>query len=193
MRWRAARAAIALGMLDTDLHNRLAFYDTALSHARIATKQAPADNETRYWVAAAAGRRTHRSDPVNSAHLAREAYAQVMAILATDSTHAGAHHVLGRMHTEVSRVPRLLRLIASRVLRIDVARAANRKDAEIHLRRAVELDSTMILYAVDLADLYALTGRAAEARRLALRIAAMPSRHPMDDKLRATALERWGR
>ncbi|HEU4994783.1 MAG TPA: hypothetical protein VFT29_08185 [Gemmatimonadaceae bacterium] len=51
----------------------------------------------------------------------------------------------------------------------------------------------MILYELDLADLYARTGRAAEAKALAIHIASMPSRHPMDDRLRSIAAERWSR
>ena len=69
LRWRATRAALALGMARPDDAERRAFYDRALMHARRGLELAPHDKQTRYWLTAAAGRRAHRSDPVYSARL----------------------------------------------------------------------------------------------------------------------------
>jgi len=184
VRWRAARAAIAMGMMRADGPERRLLYDRALAHARAGAKLAPNDVQARYWVAAAAGRRAHRDDPVLSARLALEVYDHASAILATDSTHAGAHHALGMLHAEVLRAPRLIRMIAGRVLRMDVANRANPREAERHLRRAVELEPTVLLYMADLAEFYARTRRHLEARTVAKRIGAVQSRHPMDYHIR---------
>jgi len=56
LRWRAARATIALGMLSDDAESRTTFYDAALGHARRAVELSRGIDE-RYWLAAAAGRR----------------------------------------------------------------------------------------------------------------------------------------
>src|SRR5262245_15164797 len=78
--WRAARAAIAVGMLSRGAE-RKASYETALVYARRGLSLSPNSVDARYWVAAAAGRRANRDDPLLSIRLAREAYTQVTAIL----------------------------------------------------------------------------------------------------------------
>src|SRR5688500_5609241 len=185
LRWRAARAAIALGMLRPDRAERRTLYDAALRHARGAFGLAPDDRDASYWLAAAAGRRAHRDDPVYSAKLGREAHERVTAILAQDSAHAGAHHVLGMLHAEILRVPSWMRFVAGRVLRLDLAKRANWHSAEHHLRRAVELDPQMVLYLADLGDLHARAGNASEVKLLAARLDTLTALHPMDDSIRA--------
>jgi Flp pilus assembly protein TadD len=192
LEWRAARALIAMGMMQPDGKERRALYDDALVHARRAWSLTPDNIDARYWVAAAAGRRTHRTDPIYSARLGREVYEQATAILAIDSMHAGAHHALGMLHAEVLRVPAMLRIVAGRTITNGLPRA-NEREAELHLRRAVELEPTMMIYLVDLANFYIRRGRAREAEELARRIATTPSRHPMDDKLRANFAIEWRR
>ena len=193
IRWRAARAAIAQGMMLPDNAERRALYDTALSHARRGYALAPQSLEARYWVAAAAGRRAHKNDPIYSAKLAMEVYEQSTALLAVDSMHAGAHHALGRLHTEVLRVPRLVRFVAARVLRVDLAGRANRADAERHSLRAVELEPGTIQFLVDLVDLYARAEKKPETKAALERLAAAPLKHPLDAALRDACLAKWQR
>src|SRR5262245_41809544 len=162
-----------MGMMQPDGKDRRALYDNALAHARRSWSLAPDNIEARYWLAAAAGRRTHRGDPIYSARLGREVYEQAMAILAVDSTHGGAHHALGMLHAEVLRVPTLLRVVAGRTITNGLPRA-NEKEAERHLRRAVDLEPTMMIYLVDLANFYVRRGRARDAEDLARRIATTP-------------------
>ena len=113
------------------------------------------------------------------------------AILAQDSAHAGAHHMLGKLHAEVLRAPALVRFIATRVLRVDLVRHASREKAEFHLRRAVELEPEMIIYLADLATFYERQGRMTEARDLARRAIETIPRHPMDSAIRADVRTRW--
>jgi len=47
---------------------------------------------------------------------ARELHAQVDRVLALDPEHAGAHHILGRLHAGVMRLDRLTRFLATRLL-----------------------------------------------------------------------------
>lgn len=193
LRWRAARAAIAMGMLVPDGPERRTSYDRALQHARRGLELAPADLGARYWLAAAAGRRVHRSDPVYSTRLAREVYEHATAILALDSTHAGAHHAMGMLHAGVLRVPRLIRFLAARVLRSDLLERANWIDAERHLKHAVALEPEMVVYVADLTDFYVRLKRLPEAHDFAARLAVIPARHPMDDERRSTVLARLKR
>lgn len=185
LRWRAARAAIALGMLADAPGERTLLYDRALVHARQAVALRPASTDARYWLAAAAGRRAHKDDPVNSARLAVEVYDLVSAILAEDSLHAGAHHALGMLHAEVTRVPALARFIASRVLRLDVASRASVRDAERHLKRAVELEPSSVTYLADLSAFLIRSRRLAEADSVMRQLMSAPARHPTDERVRS--------
>jgi tetratricopeptide (TPR) repeat protein len=174
--WRAARAFIALGMLDADDVHRRVLYDSALFRARRALSAAPTSLDARYWLAAAAGRRASRHEPLYSARLAREVYDQTTAILAADSLHAGAHHALGRLHSEILRVPAAIRFILARTGNGDALRRASPAEAELHLRRAVELEPTVSIYLADLGDFYAKSGRRAEALEVAHKLMAMAPR-----------------
>lgn len=185
LHWRAARAAIALGMLNDTIAERKALYQSAVGHARLAVSSAPQDLEARYWLAASAGRRASKGEIALSVRLAHEVYEHATAILAADSNHAAAHHALGMLHAEVLRVPRFVRFVIARAMRAAVMDRASWSQAEQHLLRAVELEPGMILYLSDLADVYGRAGRTTEAMDLARRIAATEPRHPMDYRIQA--------
>jgi len=189
----AARADIALGMTISESPRRKELYDSAIAHARRGLALAPGDIDARYWVAAAAGRRAHRDDPILSIKLAYEVYEQATAILAADSLHAGAHHALGALHAEVVKAPKFVRFVAGRVLRMDLAQRANWPDAEREMRRAVELDPQMMMYAADLADLYGRAGRSADRDRVLAQMAEITPRNPQDNIIRARCFALWRR
>jgi tetratricopeptide (TPR) repeat protein len=191
LRWRATRAGIAIGMLEPNRARRITLYEQALRHARRALELAPADREMSYWVAAAAGRRADRNDPVLTSKLGREVYERTIAILAADSLHAGAHHALGQVHAEVLRVPAWLRFMAGRVLRVNIMKYASLAAAERHLRRAVELEPQSILYVSDLTHFLGRNGRVSDANTLAARLATLPAVHPFDENVRAATLAAW--
>jgi len=107
--------------------------------------------------------------------------------LAADSTHDGAHHLLGRWHAEVRRLSGFERLIAKAILGGGVFGQASWEAARAHLERAVMLDPTRIFHRLDLAavcfDLADYTCAAAELRE----VAGLPERVAMD-----TAYKREG-
>lgn len=188
LRWRAARAAIACGTLSPSQPERTMLYDRAILHARRAVALQPSSTHARYWLAASVGRRAHKDDPVRSARLAIEVHVLASGILADDSSHGGAHHALGMLHAEVSRVPALARFMASRVLRVNLAGRANVRDAERHLRRAVALDPSSVQFLADLAAFLVTARRLSDADTVMARLHAAPLRHPTDALVRAQAL-----
>jgi tetratricopeptide (TPR) repeat protein len=190
--WRAARAFIALGMLEGDDARRRVLYDSALFRARRALSSAPTSLDARYWLAAAAGRRASRREPLYSAQLVREVYEQATAILAVDSLHAGAHHALGRLHSELLRVPAAVRFVLAHTGHGDALRQASATTAEFHLRRAVELEPGMSIYLADLGDFYAKSGRRAEALEIARRLAALEPRLAIQRQARDAFLHTVG-
>jgi len=190
--WRAARTFIALGMLDDDDARRRVFYDSALFRARRALSSEPTSLDARYWLAAAAGRRASRREPLYSARLVREVYEQATAILAVDSSHAGAHHALGRLHSELLRVPAAVRFVLAHTGNGDALRQASATEAEFHLRRAVELDPSVSIYLADLGEFYVKNGRRTEALEIARRLTALEPRLAIQRQARDAFLHSVG-
>ena len=112
--------------------------------------------------------------------LAVEVRQLARSALAADSTHDGAHHLLGRWHAEVRRLSGFERLVAKTILGGGVFGQASWEEARAHLERAVALDSTRIFHRLDLAavclDLKDYTCAAAELQQ----VAELPERVAMD-------------
>lgn len=191
LRWRAARAAIALGMLTSDIEVRTAHYDAALAQARRGLALSPYGKDERYWVAAAAGRRARKDQLFLGIRLANLVLEHSAAILAVDSMHAGAHHALGMLHAAAIRIPKPARLLASHVLGLDVAQRASFEEAEQHMRRAAELAPEMVVYLVDLAHLYGRAGKVPERTRTMAQLARTPDLHPADAFFRDSCVRVW--
>lgn len=186
--WHASRAALALGMLGERQDMDTPMYLRAEALARAAVRQHPDRVEGHYWLAAALGRRALHAPIRPTVSLATATADEANRALAIDSLHAGAHDVLGKLNSEVCKLPRAVRFIAGKLLGVSVASATSWALAEQHLRRAVELDSTMIIYRVDLAEMYMRTDRKTEAGRVLREVLAMPRVHPIDERLQRDAL-----
>jgi FimV-like protein len=119
--------------------------------------------------------------------VAEEVRALAERALAADSTHDGAHHLLGRWHLEVMRLSGVERLVARTFLGARSLGRASWTEAERELARAVALDSTRIYHRLDLARVYLATGRPDLARAHLERIATLPDRVAADSAYRAEA------
>ena len=187
--WRAARAAIVIGFLADRQDPESPMYLRAESFARTMVAHNPDGVEGHYWLAAALGRRALHADLRTAARLGSATWESANRALAIDSAHAGAHDVIGKLHSEVCKLPYVIRFIAGRLLGMSVVRSTSWEQGERHLRRAVELDSTMILYRLDLAELYMRTSRKAEAIRLLNEVLLLPRIQPFDARLQRDAAE----
>lgn len=190
--WRAARVHVAYGILAPTRESAEGYYLRAATEARRALQQAPASTEARYWLAVALGRRALRGDFRRILPLAVETYHEAQRILAVDSLHAGAHDIVGKLYSEVRKLPWIVRKLAATVTRQDVLRLASWEGAEFHLRRAITLDSTAVIYRADLAQLYHRMGREADALQVVRAMQRLPNRTPADTlfKREASALLR---
>jgi tetratricopeptide (TPR) repeat protein len=186
--WRASRAALALGILSDRQDAQNPMYLRAEALARRAIQRNAERAEGYYWLAAAMGRRALHADLRTTARLASEVAESATRALAIDSTHAGAHDVMGKLHSEVRKLPYVVRFIAGQLLGISVVRLSSWELAEQHLRRAVALDSTSILYRVDLAQMYLRTRRAEKAEPLLREALAMRRQQPPDVVFQREAL-----
>jgi tetratricopeptide (TPR) repeat protein len=190
--WRASRAALALGILNPRQDSDEPMYLRAEALARTAARLRPDRIEGHYWMAAAMGRRALHADIRTTARLARAVDESATRALAIDSLHAGAHDVLGKLNSEVRTLPAIYRFVAGRLLGVSVARHTSWALAEQHLRRAVELDPTMIIYRLDLGQLYVRTGRMTDAERVLRAASTLPRIHPPDAEFQREALALLG-
>jgi hypothetical protein len=191
-RWRAAitlsEAASAL-TTKPERHRRDSLNLRAEAHAR----RALALDSTSVWPAFALGLvlgKTALTKGIKGrVRLAVEVRQLALRALAADSTHDGAHHLLGRWHAEVRRLSGLERLIAKAILGGGVFGQASWAEARTHLERAAALDSTRIFHRLDLAkvcyDLEDFDCAAAELRQ----VSQLPERVSMDGRYKQEAAE----
>ena len=109
--WRAARAGVVAGLGRTDNREQNTFLDPALDFARRAVDRSPDGIDGRYWRGVAAGRRAMNAGAGYAAELAQITYDDAHAILATDSLHAGALNMLGKLNYEIMTLSWLERTV----------------------------------------------------------------------------------
>lgn len=189
---RAARAEITMGIVRGERNVIEGHYARATAHARRAVLLAPNDAAPHFFLAAVLGRRALRAGFRAALPLASESYTEASKALAIDSLHAGAHEVLGKLHSEVRKLPWVVRRLVAALTDLDVARSASWERAEWHLKRAMALDSTLVVARVDLSQLYLRTGRRAEAVAVVEALERMPRRSPVDGYFQVEARRRLG-
>lgn len=109
--------------------------------------------------------------------------------LAADSSHDGAHHLLGRWNYEVMKLSGFERFVAKSLLGAGVFGEASWEDARTHLERAVALDPTRIYHRLDLARVCLERKDTAAAGAQLRRIAELPNRFAADTTYRREARE----
>ena len=186
-RWRAIRSHLALGLMFPPGNDRNHHLDPGLRVAEVIENGTQATTDELYYAAAVLGLRALRAAPRYSAELAPRARTSALRVLNADSRHGGAHHVLGWIDWELSRLSRTERLVARVLFGRNYPSGADRASAEQHLRQAADLWPHMVLFQLDLALFLEDQGRPAEAGQIARRAIATPSLHPPDPILKDQA------
>lgn len=176
----AAREGAAAGILDSIHDERMAWLRGAVSAARAALALDSTRADTHYWVAATVGLEADNSGGRTKIDLAREAWMQAKRTLAIDSMNAGAHHIIGRLHAGVERLPWPEKLIARALGLGPVLRRASWKSAEHEFRLAVELDPTSLVDRIELAKLLIERGKRAEGDSILQAVAARTPHNQLD-------------
>ena len=187
--WKAAREAVGLGIISRIEDEQNRWFQAGEGYARRAAELYPDDPIGHFWLASAMGRRAVQVNFVTSVTLAGQLYRESQIVLRMDSLHAGAHHVLGQLNVEVMGLPSLLRMAGRRVLGAVGRVRTSWELAERFLLRAVELDSVVINYHLDLGRMYMKTDRPQLARHAFQRALALPIVHPHDLQLKRDAQE----
>ena len=193
--WRAARAAVVIGIDQEDPEAQEAWLEPAYHWAARAAELRPDDIDGLYWRGVAAGRLAMNAGPGRAVELAEIVYDDAHAILARDSLHGGAHNMLGKLNYEVMTMSRVKRMIARTFMSAPALDDTSWEQAEHHLARAAELWPDFVLFHFDLGQLHRKRGRQDQAVASFRRALALPTVHPTDHGLQRQAtdiLQEWG-
>jgi Flp pilus assembly protein TadD len=185
-RWRAARAAVYLGILATGTDVENGWFRRGAAHADQLRAAAPDDLEGMRWALAAKGQLAVQTGLAESVRLTREVQALAGRLLARDSTDSAAWYALGKLQYEVLTLNPVARFL-SRPFRSEIVAAAGWPQALQLLARAVTLDPAQPLFRLGLADALWAVGRRAEAVREYEQARDLPRRTPADRDFQAHA------
>ena len=175
-------------LLETDSDQQLILAYRSRDHATGALDLDSANVEARYWLAAAAGMAADVEGGRAKVRLVAAAWDETGRVLEADSTHAGAHHLRGRINAGVQRTGPILRFLARTLLGAATVNQTSWEGAVHHLERAAILDPEVPLYHYDLAMVYGDLGRIPEMTAALERAAQAPGHtHPSLD----SAHRRW--
>jgi tetratricopeptide (TPR) repeat protein len=178
--WRAARAAVSLGMLAGVPKEASRYFDRAEAFARDAVDVDPDGTMGHHFVAVTVGQRALSEGIRTRVAMAEEVRQQAEVVLALDSTYAAAYHVLGRWHAEVKRLGRVSGFVARRIFGGDQFGDASWEEAERLMRQAIELDPQASMHHLELARILIDTDRPDEARAELRLVLDLPVREPID-------------
>jgi tetratricopeptide (TPR) repeat protein len=189
------RAAIALNDVAQPLRARAerdrrdSLSERAERYARRAVRLAPGFAPALFSLGLVLGNRALTRGIKERIRMATEIRSLALRALAADSSHDGAHHLLGRWNYEVLTLSGVERFIAKHFLGGSVFREASWDEGRRHLERAVALDPTRLFHRLDLARLYVARDQPAAARAQLDRIRELPDRFAADTIYRREAVE----
>lgn len=178
--WRASSFALAVGVVEEAERGRTDYFERAQDYAKRAQSLRPDGIEGLYWEVAAVGRLAMSAGPREASAYADRIREGAMAILEQEPEHAGAHHALGKLYSEIMSVSGLSRFFGRTFVRSAALDEASWSLAEKHLERAASLAPDMILFQLDLARLYRDRRRMDDARRVLEAAAQAPLQQPGD-------------
>ncbi len=190
--WRAARAAVLLGVSEEGSRLQNRWLDPAMDFGDRAVAIRPDGIDGLYWRGAAHGRRAMNASPGYATELAQQIYDDAHAILEIDSLHGGAHNLLGKLNYEVMSLSRFERAVGRLFMGNEALSSASWELAEKHLEAAARAWPDLVLFQFDLAQLYRKRGRDDEAVEVYRRVLELPAVHPTDVDLQAQAREALG-
>lgn len=185
--WRAARAAVMVGMEEEGVERQNHWFDPAIVLGDRAVAERAGGVDGLHWRAAAEGRRAKNAGAGYASELAQRVYDDAHSILALDAAHCAAHNMLGSLSFEVMSLSRFERFLGRRLYDSRVLRESSWEDAERYLSAAVELCPDVVAFQLDLAKLHRKRGRRDEARAAFRRVTELTPVHPPDPTLQDEA------
>ena len=167
--------------LAVEKEERLGTALAADSAAKVLLAFRPGSADAHQWRAVTTGLLSELVGVRDKIHYGRLSYEEAVTAVELDSTHPGAHHVLGRVHAGVMRLGWLTRFIAGKMGLGEVLDEASWDDAEHHLGRAVELDPDEVTFRLELALVLRERDRHDAAREHLTALLELPSQGRADE------------
>ncbi|MGH7853230.1 MAG: tetratricopeptide repeat protein [Candidatus Binatia bacterium] len=190
---KIARAYIDIGdmILENDANwkeRKLKEYTTAEDYARRAVKLNPNSTWGHFWVAAALGNSAIVSPIARQLELAGEIRAGIEKAIALDPKNGLAYHAYGVWHRKLAEIGGANRVLAPVLYGQSVPTGSLDKSVE-YLKRAVELNPTIIVSRLELARSYVAKEEWEPARVLLRSISELPIRFSDDSKHKKQAAQ----
>jgi hypothetical protein len=154
---------------------------------RVETAVRPSDVDGLHELAAVLGTLTELQGASAKVKTAQELDGLTRRILEIEPRHAGAHHIIGRLHAAVRRLGRIERFVATRVLGGSALSAASWETARRHLEAAATGDPCSPQHHYELARLYVDTGEATRATETLKQVLQRPPVGRFEEHVHAAA------
>lgn len=190
--WKAARSiADVAKQIQGEADSLVALRDSLYTVGREYAEHAVAANaeaaDGHYALAMVLGRLSRTKGSKERVRFAKTIYDEAARALEIDSTHDGAHHVLGAWHAEVRRLSGVQRFFAKLLFGAGFMGQATWDAAVAHLERAVELKPDHVYHRLELAEVYADVRRYTDARRILESIPDLPIADVLDPQYKQEA------
>jgi uncharacterized protein (TIRG00374 family) len=154
------------GLVATDGDSARVLFTEAVVRARDHVNQASEEAEAHYMLSVALGYLLEHHGARTKFRMAGEVRSEAERALELDPHHAGAHHVLGRLHAGAMRLSRLTRVVARKILGASVLEGASWETAEFHFTEARRIEPRNPRHTMELGALYLDTDRPELAREV---------------------------
>jgi tetratricopeptide (TPR) repeat protein len=190
--WKAGREAVDIakqieGKDDSSKHVRDSLYVVARAYGEAAVRVNPNGADGHFTVGQALGRLSRTKGGKERVRFAKLIYDEGMKALELDSTHDGAHHLIGAWHAEVKRLSGFQKFFAKTLFGGGFLDKGNWEDAQRHLERAVALKPQNIFHRLELGEVYVDLGHYSKARQEFTAIDPMPIADVLDHEYKQEA------
>jgi hypothetical protein len=190
--WKAGRAVADIakqiqGDGDADRDRRDSLYAVGRVYAEAAVRANDGDPDGHYVLAMVLGRLSRTKGSKERVRFARVIFDEASRAVALDSTHDGAHHVLGAWHAEVKRLSGVQRFFAKTLFGGGFMGRASWEWATWHLESAVAFRPTNIYHRLELAEVLVDRERYSAAREQLTTIATLPIGDVLDPQYQREA------
>ncbi|HUF65459.1 MAG TPA: hypothetical protein VMM17_05725 [Gemmatimonadaceae bacterium] len=163
--WKASRSAADLERPSRGSASHAALLVRAESHARRAVALRPNGAEGHFALARALGVAARSRGTRDRVRYAGDVRNHALECLRHDPGHSGCLHIMGAWNAEVMRLSGVERFVARRLLGGRAFGRASWSEAIRYMEAAVAAAPRRIVHRVELAEIYAERGRAADAKR----------------------------
>ncbi len=183
--WKAGRELVDIakqieGKDDSSKHLRDSLYTAARAYGDAAVRVNPTGADGHFTVGQALGRLSRTRGGKERVRFAKIIYDEGMKAIELDSTHDGAHHLIGAWHAEVKRLSGFQKFFAKALFGGGFLDKGNWEDAQKYLARAVALKPQNIFHRLELAEVYVDVGKYSKAREQLSALATLPIADVLD-------------